>query len=522
MAHEVFVSYSSNDKVVADSVVSMLEKNGIRCWYAPRDIKPGSDWGEAIAAGIEESEVFILIFSGNSNRSQRVLDELNLAITRQTVILPFRIEKLDPSGAMMLHLSSRHWLDAYDPSWKPYLGQLVQTTARNIEREDEIQKVENGSVAQPVGPSWSRKLVYALGAGAVLTALIMIFGMDTLFPGGGLPWMNKEAALQETVTPGDQSSVPETADEVSEAAAADSSTTSTAAPGSAQGATPTDALLLGSAENPLVMMYLPPEEEDFSEISAAAGRLVTSFHEEYPELNLKILPAPDMAAAVEAMCDGEAQIASLNAVSYLVASARGCAEVRMIWNAYSDINYGGMIITGSESGVSQLSDLAGTTLCIPAFSSKSGWMLPSLEMRAAIGDPMTYFNEIREMGSHDAVVEAVYNGDCEVGTAYYDARQPFADLPDIFKRVVVLSTTVAAPNQSISFMTTLSQGLTADLLDFFMSTAAGSDDLAFLTGSQNPTEIGSLIEINDYYYNAFRDLFEQSGENPEDYLQLQE
>jgi hypothetical protein len=113
MAHDVFVSYSSKDKIVADTIIATLENNNIRCWYAPRDIKLSEDWGKAIASAIEGCKVFLVIFSNHANRSQRVLDEVNLAISQQAVILPFRIENLEPQGAMKLHLSSRHWLDAY-------------------------------------------------------------------------------------------------------------------------------------------------------------------------------------------------------------------------------------------------------------------------------------------------------------------------------------------------------------------------------------------------------------------------
>jgi len=36
MAHDVFVSYASGDKPVADAVCSTLESHGVRCWIAPR------------------------------------------------------------------------------------------------------------------------------------------------------------------------------------------------------------------------------------------------------------------------------------------------------------------------------------------------------------------------------------------------------------------------------------------------------------------------------------------------------
>ena len=49
MPHDVFVSYSADDKPTADAVCATLENKGIRCWIAPRDILPGVDWGGAIS-----------------------------------------------------------------------------------------------------------------------------------------------------------------------------------------------------------------------------------------------------------------------------------------------------------------------------------------------------------------------------------------------------------------------------------------------------------------------------------------
>jgi Tol biopolymer transport system component len=142
MDQDVFVSYSSKDKAVADAVVTSLEMNGIRCWYAPRDIEPSDDWGRAISSAIENSRVFLLIFSDNSNRSQRVLDELNVAISQELTILPFRIENLEPDGAMRLHLSSRHWLDAYDPSWDKYIKELVITVSSSLASSISSEEIE--------------------------------------------------------------------------------------------------------------------------------------------------------------------------------------------------------------------------------------------------------------------------------------------------------------------------------------------------------------------------------------------
>jgi ABC-type oligopeptide transport system substrate-binding subunit len=185
MVFDVFISHSNKDKAVADAVVACLESNHIRCWVAPRDIKPGADWGQEIANAIKQCRIFLLIFSNHSNRSQRVLDELNLAISREATILPFRIENIDPIGAMQLHLSSRHWLDAYDPSWKAHLEALAQTCAGILGNPPQEQPQEKPFIERKEQKASSKKrLTYFLipvGIVGLLVGLGLI-AYPRLFP----------------------------------------------------------------------------------------------------------------------------------------------------------------------------------------------------------------------------------------------------------------------------------------------------------------------------------------------------
>ena len=48
MPHDVFISYASTDKAIADATCAKLEAQKIRCWVAPRDVLPGTEYGEAI------------------------------------------------------------------------------------------------------------------------------------------------------------------------------------------------------------------------------------------------------------------------------------------------------------------------------------------------------------------------------------------------------------------------------------------------------------------------------------------
>src|ERR1019366_7153034 len=75
MGHDVFLSYSSLDKLAADVVCHGLEAKGIRCWIAPRDQVAGQPYGEQITAAIQSAQVMVLIFSDNVNKSHAVHNE---------------------------------------------------------------------------------------------------------------------------------------------------------------------------------------------------------------------------------------------------------------------------------------------------------------------------------------------------------------------------------------------------------------------------------------------------------------
>jgi hypothetical protein len=207
MVHDVFVSYSSDDKAITDSIVAALEQNHIRCWYAPRDIRPSEDWGSAISNAIEECKIFLIIFSGNANHSRRVLDELNLAIAQEITILPFRIENLEPDGAMRLHLSSRHWLDAYDPSWQSHLKKLITTISSYLETRIEEAEVKVPEAIVPKKKQVNNKLVGRILLG--LAAAVLVIGAVAIVlltmnnTDNGSQASNSSAAEQVTATPED-------------------------------------------------------------------------------------------------------------------------------------------------------------------------------------------------------------------------------------------------------------------------------------------------------------------------------
>ncbi len=126
MAHDVFISYSSKDKLVADAACATLESNGVRCWIAPRDVLPGVPYAESLVNGLSNSRVMVLVFSANSNRSPQVLREVERAVSKGLPILPLRIEDAPMSQAMEYYIASQHWLDALTPPLERHLARLCE------------------------------------------------------------------------------------------------------------------------------------------------------------------------------------------------------------------------------------------------------------------------------------------------------------------------------------------------------------------------------------------------------------
>ena len=58
-----FISHAKTDAKQAADIAAALERNGVKCWIAPRDVEPGRNFGDEIIRGIEASRAFILVLS---------------------------------------------------------------------------------------------------------------------------------------------------------------------------------------------------------------------------------------------------------------------------------------------------------------------------------------------------------------------------------------------------------------------------------------------------------------------------
>ncbi len=108
-----FMSYASPDKEAAYRLCQLLERQGIGCWIAPRDVAPGADYGEAIIRAIEGTATTVLFLSAHANASIHVKHEVERATSKRKRVIPVRLADVPLSPSLELHLATAHWLDAF-------------------------------------------------------------------------------------------------------------------------------------------------------------------------------------------------------------------------------------------------------------------------------------------------------------------------------------------------------------------------------------------------------------------------
>ena len=133
MDHDVFISFSSKDRAIAETILLDLERFGIRCWISSRDIKPGEDYQDSIISALEIAKLVLLVFSSSANESSEVKKELANASVQGLPIIPLRIEDVLPKGGMRYQLISRQHLDLF-PNWDEGIRRGAKTIQHVLDK----------------------------------------------------------------------------------------------------------------------------------------------------------------------------------------------------------------------------------------------------------------------------------------------------------------------------------------------------------------------------------------------------
>ncbi len=122
--YSCFVSYSSTDQEFAERLHADLQNNGVRCWFAPNDMRTGDRIRDTIDQQIRVHDKLLLILSSGSVVSNWVESEVETAIEkemgREAILFPLRIDaSIDRSDVAWARMVKRRHITDFS-GWKDH------------------------------------------------------------------------------------------------------------------------------------------------------------------------------------------------------------------------------------------------------------------------------------------------------------------------------------------------------------------------------------------------------------------
>jgi TolB-like protein len=164
----VFISYASQDAAVANSIVENLEQQGLRCWLAPRDVKPGAQYADAIVAAINEAKAVVLLLSQDAMASSHVSREVERAASKHKPIIAFRIDPATLNRTLEYFLSESQWIDVPAIGMPAALAKLAEAVEQGSGQTVAAVPVASAKPLQRTG----RRAKLIAGAAVVISVAV--------------------------------------------------------------------------------------------------------------------------------------------------------------------------------------------------------------------------------------------------------------------------------------------------------------------------------------------------------------
>jgi TIR domain len=132
VGHDAFVSYASQDAAIANAVVANLEQHGIKCWIAPRDVTPGSQYADEIVRAINSTKVLVLVLSEHAVVSPHVGREIERGASKRRRIIGLRTDTAPLTRSFEYFLSESQWIDVTALGMPAALTKLTQAVGQRL------------------------------------------------------------------------------------------------------------------------------------------------------------------------------------------------------------------------------------------------------------------------------------------------------------------------------------------------------------------------------------------------------
>jgi adenylate cyclase len=185
----VFISYASQDAAVANSIVEALERHGLKCWIAPRDVVPGALYADEIVRAINEAWVVIVILSEQAVASPHVGKEIERASSKRRRIVALRTDAVSLPRAFEYFLSESQWIDVGSGGVEGAAAKLVEAVRRHIDPSQALQSpVPSAKRPSPLASVVRRARWLLVGSVAAASLALVSLTVDHL-------WRSKPAAI---------------------------------------------------------------------------------------------------------------------------------------------------------------------------------------------------------------------------------------------------------------------------------------------------------------------------------------
>jgi len=199
---EVFVSYASEDVVIANTIVAALEQQGFRCWIAPRDVIPGSHYADGIVRAINGSKLLVLVLSEYAIASPHVGKEIERASSKRHPIIAVRTDAAPLTHEFEYFLSESQWIDAGAEGTDAVAVKVVEAVGHHV---DPSAAAEPRSLSvKPIARRTTtlRRTKWLVVGGVAMASLALAYFVGDKF------WLSKRvatgqpaAAIVSTVAP---------------------------------------------------------------------------------------------------------------------------------------------------------------------------------------------------------------------------------------------------------------------------------------------------------------------------------
>ncbi len=193
MLRDAFISYANQDSLIAEALCASLERRGISCWMAPRDVRPGALYADAIVRAITAAKVLVLVLSEHSVASPHVSKEIERASSKQRPIIALRTDAAALTPAMEYFLSESQWVDAapsaldaaFDKVGEaihPLLGTAAAAPAPSRTGPGSARVGADGATPAGRGAAFGARRFLPVGIGVAAFLALALFGARWLAP----------------------------------------------------------------------------------------------------------------------------------------------------------------------------------------------------------------------------------------------------------------------------------------------------------------------------------------------------